>query len=225
MTLAKLKIAKITNKAATGNFQVSQAATDVFTVQFNPESFRLSKDNGWEFSKATGKDMPELVFTGGQPQSMDIQLTFDTTSTGDPVFEKYSVLRTLAKVDSTALNTTTGLGEPPWVMVQWGSYIGFAAVISGLAEEYTMFKPDGTPIRAKVTVSLRQVASDAQLAGQNPTSRTEPRKTWVVQQGQRLDWIAHMEYGDSSKWRRIAEANGIEDPLALTAGQVLLLPQ
>ncbi len=224
MELAKLKISKITNKGSTGNFSVSTATTDCFTCQFNPESFKLSKKNKWTSTDESGKNMAALAFGGGEAQNMTVSLTFDTTSTGDPVFEKYEVLYTLSSVDSTALDQTTQLGEPPWVMVQWGSYMSFAAVITSVEEEYTMFKPNGTPIRAKVSIGLRQVADASSMGGQNPTSRSEPRRTWVVQEGQRLDWIAFNEYGESSAWRVIAEENGIDDPFNLRAGQVLRIP-
>lgn len=222
--LSKLKISKITNKGSTGNFSVSTSSSDTFTCQFNPESFKLTKTNKWKSTETTGQDMSKVAFSGGDGQKMSIMLTFDTTSTGDPVFEKYAVLYDLGCVDPDSLDTTTQLGEPPWVMVQWGSYIGFAAVIESLVEDYTMFKPDGTPIRAKVTIALKQVADNASMGGQNPTSRSEPRRTWVVQEGQRLDWIAYNEYGESSAWRVIAEENGLDDPFLLKAGQVLRIP-
>lgn len=222
--LAKLKISKITNKRSAGNYQVSEAATEKFVCQFNPETFTLSKRVGWDSTNVTGKNMSDPTFTGGKAQTMSIKLTFDSTDTGAAVIDKYKVLYTLSKVDSAAADTVTQVSEPPWVMVQWGSYIGFPAVITGLDEEYTLFKPDGTPLRANVTVTLQQVADSDVMPAQNPTSRSEPRRTWVVQQGQRLDWIAHMEYGDSSRWRLIADANGIADPMSLRAGQVLVLP-
>lgn len=224
MTLAKLKISKVTKNDSTGDMSVSQSSSDVFTCQFNPENFKLAKKNKWVPGTTTGQDTSALVFSGGQPQSMSIVLTFDSTHTGDPVMDQYSTLRKLSRVDTSTRNRTTALGSPSWVMVQWGSYMGFVAVIEGLDEEYTFFKPDGTPLRAKVTISLRQVADETAVSAQNPTSRSEPRRTWVVQEGQRLDWIAYQEYGDTGAWRLIADENGIDDPFNLRAGQVLRLP-
>jgi nucleoid-associated protein YgaU len=34
-----------------------------------------------------------------------------------------------------------------------------------------------------------------------------------------------MHYGDSTKWRSIATANGVEDPLALRPGGLLSIPR
>lgn len=224
MTLAKLKISKVNKNDSTGDFSVSQSSSDIFTCQFNPENFRIGKKNVWKSATSTGQDSSALAFSGGQPQDMTIALTFDSTDTGDPVFNQYATLRKLSRVDTNTRNSTTQLGAPSWVMVQWGSYMGFVAVITALDEEYTFFKPDGTPLRAKVSVSLRQVAEDTSMSPQNPTSRSEPRRTWIVQEGQRIDWIAYTEYGDASAWRLIADENRIEDPFNLQAGQVLRIP-
>jgi nucleoid-associated protein YgaU len=46
----------------------------------------------------------------------------------------------------------------------------------------------------------------------------------VVNEGDRLDWIAYREYNDAGEWRRIAEANHITNPLALQPGMTLVIP-
>jgi nucleoid-associated protein YgaU len=91
-----------------------------------------------------------------------------------------------------------------------------------MTQKFTMFKRDGTPVRAEVSITLKQVAEKPK--GQNPTSRSEARKIWVVEEGQRLDWIAYQEYNDASQWRYIAETNNLNSP-DIYPGQVLkLLP-
>jgi nucleoid-associated protein YgaU len=46
-----------------------------------------------------------------------------------------------------------------------------------------------------------------------------------IQPGETLDRIAAMHYGDSTRWRTIADGNGIEDPLALRPGALLSIPR
>jgi nucleoid-associated protein YgaU len=45
-----------------------------------------------------------------------------------------------------------------------------------------------------------------------------------VKQGETLNLIAAEEYDDPAEWRRIAEANGIADPMDVKPGTVLVLP-
>ena len=60
---------------------------------------------------------------------------------------------------------------------------------------------------------------------QNPTSGggVAP-KTRTLYAGDRLDLIAWEEYGDSTRWRLIADANGLLDPLRLQPGRVIVIP-
>ena len=87
---------------------------------------------------------------------------------------------------------------------------------------YTMFLPDGTPVRARAKVKMRQI-EEGLHAPQNPTSRSVPRRVWVVKERQTLDWIAYKEYGDPALWRHLAQLNDLDNPLSLRPGQVLNL--
>ncbi len=217
-TLSRLTITKLTKNG--NSFQVTN---EKFEVQFNPTTLKVKKQNAWEFGQTTGKNLSSASFIGGKPQSQTFDLLFDSTDTGASVLTKFNNLLKLAKVDATKTDAVTNVGEPPFVKVQWGSYISFTAAIKDLDIDFLMFKADGTPLRAKVTLTMQEVAGD-NTAPQNPTSASEPRRTWVVQAGQRLDWIAFQEYGDTARWRLIANANALTDPLNLVPGQVIVLP-
>jgi nucleoid-associated protein YgaU len=108
----------------------------------------------------------------------------------------------------------------------------FNAVCEQLSVQYTLFKPNGVPIRALVKLQLTQVeeAKGATTGGaakrQNPTTMgIAGLRSTVVRDGDSLPSIAYREYGDATTWRTIAEANGIDDPLALKRGTVLSIPR
>lgn len=191
------------------------------TCHFNPDTLKLTKEINWVEKPDLGGDASELAFGGGKAQDLDIPLLFDTTASGKDVRNEYKTLFELAMIDKSKKDSKTNQGEPPMVMFQWGKFLSFKAVIKSISEEFTMFKSDGTPLRAKVTVGFKQVNLDPKP--QNPTSRSEARKIWVVEEGQRLDWIAFQEYNDSAQWRHIAETNNLENPMVLVPGQVLKL--
>jgi nucleoid-associated protein YgaU len=58
---------------------------------------------------------------------------------------------------------------------------------------------------------------------QNPTSRSDPRKTYIAHSGQRLDQIAYEEYNDARHWRLLAESNNMDNPFSLSDGQILVV--
>jgi nucleoid-associated protein YgaU len=189
--------------------------------QFNPKDFTISRAIKWVYRNKKGKDVGPAEFAGGEAQDLTVKLIFDTTDTGSDVRDKYKTLLEMAQIDETKTDPKTGKGEPPMCMFQWGTYLSFKGVIKQITQNFTMFKPDGTPVRANVDVTFSE--TELGKKGQNPTTRSESRKIWVVHEGQTLDWIAYREYGDPACWRHIAETNDLANPLDLRPGQVLKL--
>jgi nucleoid-associated protein YgaU len=86
-----------------------------------------------------------------------------------------------------------------------------------------MFRPNGEPARALVDLELTQ--SEQATAGQNPTTRAiAGLKIHTVTDGDSLQSVAYKSYGDATRWRKIAEANGIDNPFALRRGSQLTSP-
>lgn len=190
---------------------------------FNPKEFEIKGEIKWVKETHIGADFPKMTFSGGDAQDMSIDLLFDTTHNGEDVRKTYATLLEIASVDKQQKNSSTQKGAPATCQFQWGKLLSFNAVIKDITQRFTLFKPDGTPLRAKVTVTFSQAGE--QPKRQNPTSYSEPRKTWVVTEGERLDWIAYYEYGDAAYWRHIADTNGLSNPADLRPGQILqLLP-
>ncbi len=189
--------------------------------QFNPQDFSITWNVKWTSETKKGKDAASITYAGGEAQDLTVPLLFDTTDTGQDVRDTYGVLLELASVDPKSKHSKTDLGEPSRCRFTWGRFLAFTAVITKITQKFIMFKLDGTPLRAEVSVTFKQI--DKAVKPQNPTSRSEARKIHVVHEGDRLDWIAWQEYGDPAQWRHIAETNDLMDPFDLHPGQVLKL--
>lgn len=113
-------------------------------------------------------------------------------------------------------------GAPPKCKFVWGNF-AFVAITESADVTFTMFLPNGTPVRAKAKLKMKQVEEQSLYPPQNPTTRSVARKLWVVREGETLDWIAYQEYRDPSLWRHLAEINNLDNPRDLRPGQVLNL--
>jgi nucleoid-associated protein YgaU len=193
--------------------------------KFNPKQFSLNKRAAWASDATKKKDVPKLSFGGGNPATMSIELFFDTTDTGDDVRTKYTdFLLSLLEIDETKKDADGNpLHEPPNCRVTWGSVLSLIVAVESVDLTFTFFLGNGTPVRATARLGLKQKIDEKLQARQNPTTRSEARKTWIVHEGQTLDWIAYREYGNPTYWRHIAETNDLANPRALRAGQVLKL--
>ncbi len=81
---------------------------------------------------------------------------FDTYETKDNVYEKFiRSLENLTLVDPA-------LDRPPMVKVVWGQANGlpaFSGVVDSMSTKYTMFMPDGTPVRATASLKMKSASS------------------------------------------------------------------
>lgn len=129
-----------------------------FTAQHNPEEIRVEKSVPWSKSKTSSGDQPELQFTSAEGRSMSFELTFDSLEANSDVHAAY-VSKLLAL---TMVMDPTGPEDkkrPSRVRVQWGAGgWGFDGVIESVDVKYTMFLPNGTPVRATCTVKLQEAS-------------------------------------------------------------------
>ncbi len=217
----------ITVKANGDPLPTSDARYVSLDCQFNPSEVKVKKEVDWSTPDklVPARNSPDLDFGGGKPAEYSLTLYFDTTreTTGSKDVRGYT--QQLLKLVMLQGPIAQRL-PPPRVQLQWGKFFMFLAVVTSVEISYTLFLADGTPVRAQADVSLQQFDdNDDFTRRQNPTSRTEARRTRVVLAGDRLDQIAYEEYGHPSHWRFLAEQNGIIDPFTLTPGQVLVVPK
>jgi nucleoid-associated protein YgaU len=190
--------------------------------QFNPKEFTVKKSASWESKPAKGAkstSMPE--FKGAEPRSMSIEAFLDGTESATDITKDIEVFFQCC----TPLGETVGKNKPspPFVIFGWGKKMSVTAFVKSVSAKYTLFKPDGTPVRAVVTLDLQEIPGTTPK--QNPTSGGfDVRTSHTVVSGDSLQSIAFQEYGDPNLWRAIATANGVTDPLRLRSGLRLLIP-
>lgn len=194
-------------------------------VMFNPTEYSLDKQLNYDEKERPGQTTPTRQFVSGDAETLSTEFFFDTYEEGRDVRKEYT-----DPIDKLlALDRDRDPPEPPLCRFMWGSLI-FKGVLKSAQKTFTMFDRGGVPVRAIVSVSFQghrileeegAGAGAQEGAGERSGERT---KTHQVTQGDTLWDIAGAEYGDPQQWRRIADANGIENPRTLQAGQVLTIP-
>jgi hypothetical protein len=209
-------------------FYNADSGSEVVECHFNPNDFTITRTNQWQSKKTSGSNLPDTTFGGMGARQLTMSLVFDSYEDKSDVTVATGKLASLMEVPA-AQSPSGRAGRPPHVEFGWGNFRSFRAVITQLSQKFTLFTADGTPVRATVQLTLQEVPRETaknQRKGQNPTSVARgARKARMIQPGDTLDWIASDELGDPNAWRILADANGIEDPRRLRAGQVLLIPE
>jgi nucleoid-associated protein YgaU len=191
--------------------------------QLNPKEVTIAKSAKWESkNQKKAASAPPATYQGPDPQKMSVEMYFDETRTRDG-----SVVAGVEALFQACTPTSSSKDgnkpSAPWVKFKWGVLTGFVGYIKSVSAKYTLFSPDGTPLRAVCTVALEELANEPKK--QNPTSGgLQPRHAHTLREGDSLAAIAYREYGNPAHWRALAEVNGIDDPLRLRPGHVVLIP-
>lgn len=199
---------------------------------FNPTELSITKANTWNAQAKKGTSFAKPAFGGGNPREMAVNLLLDE-SLGEPGSVNKMANELLKMMD---VPSGTGGGNakaaPPHVTFRWGDVPSFKAACTSLTITFQLFDQTGLPIRADVKLALKQVepaptsSSNSTSRPTNPTTRSSGGLgVHVVRDGDSLHSIANQNYGDPGRWRLVAEANGIDNPLHLRRGTALDLPR
>ena len=222
---------------ATLTAEYSSGDLDIFDVQYNPTEFTLDKSVQLAEIAIPGLDSPLLQFVRGQTEKLSVDLFFDTTDEGTGAGAK-TVTKLTDPIYSLAKIEPAG-HAPPIVTFAWNAAFPgadlppasgnqrrnvFRGVVESCRQKFTFFSPEGVPLRATLTLSLREYKTlDEQLSQLNLSS---PDRTHahLTREGESLARIASIYYARPAEWRAIADKNQIDDPRRLNPGLLLTIP-
>lgn len=197
---------------------------DEIHFHFNPKEFSVEKSNQFAEVNIPGLSSPVLQFVRGNARKISLELFFDTYETGEDVREYTDQITGWEGGEEKGLmDIDSELHAPPVCIFKWGTF-SFQCIIERVSKKFTMFLPEGIPVRSTLTVALKEYTEvDIQIRRIDAHS-TDLTKRWRVKEGDSFWSIAAQEYGEPDDWRLIAEKNNIDNPRILNPGQELLIP-
>ena len=202
-------------------------SASTIVAMFNPNRLTVSRSVSWPNQNAAKRDTPESQFIGGEPATLSVDLFFDTYDTDESQADKKSVKKVYTDklLHLTTVEKHGDKHRPPVCRLTWGAQgMFFQGVLQQIETQFTMFVENGFPVRATNRCTFKQWVSTMTDLEKQKLMSSDVAKVWVVKRGQTLASIAAAEYGDPRQWQWIAEANGIDNPLALAPGMRLMLP-
>ena len=199
---------------------------------FNPKELSVVKSNDFAEIKIPGLSSPVFQFVRGNARSVTMDLFFDTYEQGIDVriftdritgWDAGSMFSSIPNVAKGLMDIDSDLHTPPICIFIWGTFI-FQCIITDVTKTFTMFLPEGIPVRATLKVNLKEYREVKALVREMSLQSADLTKSWIVTQGDSLWAIATKEYGSPEDWRLIAEKNNIENPRILSPGQRLVIP-
>lgn len=203
----------------------SNRNTNTIEALFNPKEYSISKQSTWVEYNQKGHDAPSVHFSAGQRKELKMELFFDTTVSKKNVKEYVEKLEKLMLIID--ISPKSKLKRPPKLFVSWGKEaLALKCVLEHMEQRYTMFSEEGTPLRAIVNVTFKEINEDKKKKSGEGKSNSSNKKEKVVtfKDGDSLSKIANKEAGSPEAWKKIAKYNNISDPLNIKPGTKIKIP-
>ena len=202
-------------------------------VMFNPSEYNLDTSAKYSTVEVPGLDGPITQFISGGQDTLTIKLMFNTYK--PPKFDPGSGqvkavsdhdMEDVSRYTAQIYNLTKIKGmlhRPPKCVFKWGS-LQFSGVVTDVKQHFTMFLESGKPVRATVDVTFKSVLDPILSRKMSPWESPDRTKYRVLDESSSLWQLAFEEYGDADRWKDIARANQISNPLDIRPGMEIVLP-
>jgi nucleoid-associated protein YgaU len=220
-------------------FKVSKknGSVEIIDVRYNPNSLTFEKAPKIADIPIPGLDAPLRQFVRNQTETVSIELFFDTTDTGTG--ENATSVTTWTDKFYGLVKIDPQTHAPPICTFIWGKQFPgdalpamyknqrrseFKCLVTKVKQDFTLFSPEGTPLRAVLTLTLEEYRPlDEQLHQLNLLS-ADHTLSHVVAEGDTLASIAWQYLQHPTQWRHLADANAIDDPRRINVGMALVIP-
>jgi hypothetical protein len=210
---------------------------ETIELAYNPSELAFEKTVQLAEIAIPGLNSPLQQFVRGQPEKLNLELFFDTTDHGmgagaRNVTEQTDRIYALTRIEPSG-------HAPPLVTFVWGAAVPgrhfreglgnqmretFTGVIENIRQRLTLFSPQGVPLRAQLTVAIREFTPLHEQLSRINKSSPDRSHAHVLRERETLSHVAARYYLRPVAWRPIAAENGIDDPRRLAPGRVLTVP-
>ena len=155
-----------------------------FVSTINPKDLKIYNEIEYSDSQTFGNPNWTLQYNISRPKILSFSLLFDNT--GIFFNSNIDVKQQVKSLESLIFSYQEDINEPFYVRVIWGS-IDFKGKLLKMQTNYSMFKNDGSPIRAQTDISIiefkqeiiepesqKEITSDDQNNNDHDTNEKDP---------------------------------------------------
>ena len=204
----------------------ANAASTGFKVMINPSMFT----HGFSIEKndktAAGKSGVAAKFASYKPETVGFDIVIDGTGVVNLPIEGLGSPDVEDQVEELKKVIYKFDGEfhaPRHVRLLWGTFI-FFGTLETMSMDYTLFKPSGEPLRAKVTLKFSGYVSDKEESLKAKRASPDLNHIVEVKSGDMLPLLCYKIYKDSSYYADVAKVNNLLNFRSLNPGDRLHFP-
>lgn len=198
-----------------------------FRVPINPEGYSQNLKVNLDTNKGHGQQGTDPKYKSTEPEQLKLDIILDGTKTMegyDASHDNKTVKQQLEEFQKCVYYMEGDIHRPRFLNIFWGKEINFPCVLSQLDINYTLFYPDGSPLRIKISATFLKYLSEKKREAQEKRNSPDLTHERMVRSNDRLDVMTYEIYNDSRYFTQVARVNGLTSLRQLDLGKKLNFP-
>ncbi len=219
-SISKMQIVAYTDK------QFSKQLGEPYTVMLNPESINWNRSVQYNDEQAIDSSAPSQKYKATPSERVSFDLIIDCSGVVDS--ERIDLPSEINDLSKVVYTYNGGIHRPNYVKICWGGGkrqpFPFQSVLTRFDTIYTYFRPDGTALRAKISLEFCSYIDPVTRSMMENKKSPDITHLVNVVEGDTLPQISQRMYNNPDYYIQLASSNSLNKFRYLLPGSCLTIP-
>lgn len=193
-----------------------------YKAMINPDSITWQRAIEYNKKQPPNTSSPSQKYKNTPSDQLNFDIVIDCTGVVNS--NRTDMKNEIATLENTVFTFNGKIHRPNFVKIQWGQGFNFNGVLDSFNTSYSLFKPDGTPLRAKVSLHFSLYVAPKTVKKLDNSTSPDITHLVTVQQGMTLPQLCRNVWNDDSYYIQVAKYNGLDKFRNLAGIETLIFP-
>ncbi|RZN84058.1 MAG: hypothetical protein EVB11_03175 [Winogradskyella sp.] len=193
-----------------------------YSCMINPESIKWNRKIDYNEEQPPDSSSPSQTYKSTPSAELSFDIVIDCTGVVNS--GRTDMAKEINALEKIVFKYNGEIHRPNFVKIRWGKNITFKSVLKSFDTTYTLFKPDGSPLRAKVSLSFGEYMSPKNVAQEDKDESPDVSHLVNVVEGQTLPNLCDKIWHEQSYYIHVAKYNKLHKFRHLKGDKKLVFP-
>lgn len=193
-----------------------------YSVMINPDSLKWTRNNEYDSTSAPNKSSPSQTYNSTPSDKLSFDIVIDCTGIVDA--KRTNMFTEISALENIVYKYNGKIHRPNYVKIQWGKNINFKGVLTSFDTSYTLFRPDGSPLRAKISLAFSMYISPSTVVKDDNQKSPDITHQVTVVEGITLPQLCQDTWDNNLYYVQVARFNNLNKFRNLKGIDTLVFP-
>lgn len=210
-----------------GDKKLMTEAVGKFSIPVNPENFTRTMVIEQDQTQNRGSGGGSPKFDAKKPEEVKFDFILDGTNTIEGYPQELKNLPVSEQLDLflfIVYNMNGKKHKPNFVKILWGDHLSFDCTLTSITISYTLFKPNGNALRAKLSVAFTEYTEPEAQSRKDDKSSPDLTHVRIVNDADKIYNKTNEIYSSPSFYMQVAKVNKLVNFRSLKGLNQMIFP-